>query len=136
MVNILMESPSLLGRQAKLLSETLSVQTLLRCPMWHWEWEAGALATLKESKKDEELAWTHHVAPLAIETSIVFGPGTQEFVSELGRRLIWVLGNILTRSHMIQKISVTVHRGNGASVLGTFEHCNSLDNYNYNCSHC
>ena len=45
--------------------------------------EAGAVATsaeVKKSNKYKELAWTHHVAPLAIETSGVFGPGTQEFV--------------------------------------------------------
>ena len=95
----------------------------------------GALVTSAEVKKSntyEELTRTHHVAPLAIETSTVFGPGTQEFVPELGRWLIWVLGNLLTRSHMIQLILVTVQKGNDASVLGTFEHCNPLDNYNYN----
>ena len=86
-------------------------------------------AEVKKSNKYEELAQTHYVAPLAIETSGVFGPGTQEFVTELGRRLIWVSGDPLARSHVIQQISVAVQRGNAASVLGTFEHCNPLDNY-------
>ena len=71
---------------------------------------------VKKSNKYEELARTHHVAPLAIETSGVFGPATQEFVTELGRRLIWVSGEPLARSHMIQQISVAVQRGNAASV--------------------
>ena len=69
------------------------------------------------------------MAPLAIETSGVFGPGTQEFLTELGRRLIRVSGDPLARSYMIQQISVAVQRGNATSVLGTFEHDN---NYNYN----
>ena len=41
--------------------------------------EAGALATSAERRKSntfEELAQTHHMAPLAIETSGVFGQGT------------------------------------------------------------
>ena len=39
--------------------------------------EVGAVATstgVKKSIKYEELAWTHHVAPLAIETSGMFRP--------------------------------------------------------------
>ena len=95
----------------------------------------GAVATsaeVKKSNKYEEPDRTHHVAPLAIETSGVFGPGTQEFVTELGRWLIRVLGDPLARSHMIQPISVAVQRGNAASVLGTFKLGNPLVNYNYN----
>ena len=66
-------------------------------------------------------------------TSGVFSPGTQEFVTELDRRFIQALGEPLARSHMIQQISVATQRGNAAFVLGTFEHCNPLDNYyNYN----
>ena len=60
------------------------------------------------------------------------GPGTQEFVTELGRQLIRVSGDPLAKSHVIQQISIAAQRGNAASVLGTFEHCNLLDNYNYN----
>ena len=98
--------------------------------------EVGAVATsagVKKSNKYEELAWTHHVAPLAtIETSGMFSPGIQEFVTELGRQPIRVSGDPLARFHMIQQISIAVQRGNAASVLGTFKHCNPLDNYNYN----
>ena len=61
---------------------------------------------VKKSNKYVELARTHHVAPLAIETSGVFGPGTQEFVTKLGRWLIQVSGDPLARSHMIQQILV------------------------------
>ena len=96
--------------------------------------EAGAVTTsaeVKKSNKYEELARTHHVAPLAIETSDVFDPGMQEFVTELGRRLIRVSGDPLARSHMTQQISVAVQRGNAASVPGTFEHDNPCVNYNY-----
>ena len=36
-VNVLMESPSLLGRRAELVFGTLPVQTPMRCPMWCWQ---------------------------------------------------------------------------------------------------
>ena len=69
---------------------------------------------------------------VVLEKEGVFGPGTQEFVTELGRWLIWVSGDPLARSHMIQQISVAVQRGNAASVLGTLEHGNPLVKFNYN----
>lgn len=41
-VNVLMESPLLLGRRAELLFGTLPVQTPMRCPMWCWQrWRRG-----------------------------------------------------------------------------------------------
>ena len=58
----------------------------------------AASAEVKKSNKYKELARAHHVAPLAIETSGVFGPGTQEFVTDLGRRIIRVSGDSLARS--------------------------------------
>ena len=93
--------------------------------------EAGAVAAAAEAKKTvkyAELARTHHVAPLAVETSGVFGSGAREFFTELGRRLIRVTGDLMSRCHMIQQISVALQRGNAASVLGTMEQCNLLDN--------
>ena len=44
--------------------------------------EAGEVATSGEAKnitKYAELARTHHVTPLAIETSVVFGEGLMSF---------------------------------------------------------
>ena len=75
-----------------------------------------------------ELARTHYVAPLAVETSGAFGPGAREFFTELGRRLIRVTGDLMSRCHMIQQISVALQRGNAAAVLGTIEQCNVIDN--------
>ena len=93
--------------------------------------EAGAVATVAEMKKTikyVELARTHHVTPLAVETSGVFGQGARDFLSELGRRLIRVTGDPLSRSYLSQQISVAMQRGNAASVLGTFEQCTVHDN--------
>ena len=93
--------------------------------------EAGAVATTAEMKKTikyVELARTHHVAPLAVKTSGVFGQGACDFLTELGRRLIWVTGDPLSRSYLTQQISVAMQRGNAASVLGTFEQCTVNDN--------
>ena len=66
--------------------------------------------------------------PLVVETSDVFGSGAREFFTELGRRLIRVTGDLMSQCHMIQQISVALQRGNAASVLGTIEQCNLIDN--------
>ena len=68
------------------------------------------------------------MAPLVVETSGVFGSGAREFFAELGRRLIRVTGDLMSRCHMIQQISVALQRGNTASVLGTIEQRNLIDN--------
>ena len=91
--------------------------------------ETGAVAAAAEKKttKYGELARIHYVAPLAVETS-AFGPGACEFFTELGRRLIRVTGDLMSRCHMIQQISVALQRGNAAVVLGTIKQCNVIDN--------
>ena len=68
------------------------------------------------------------MAPLTAETSGVFGSGAHEFFTNLGRWLIPVTGDLMSRCHMIQQISVALQRGNAASVLGTIEQCNLIDN--------
>ena len=65
---------------------------------------------------------------IIIEPSGAFGPGAREFFTELGRRLIRVTGDLMSRCHMIQQISVALQRGNTAAVLGTIEQCNVIDN--------
>ena len=50
----------------------------------------GTVAARAESLKEEkyiDLLRTHEFAPIAVETSGVFGPRTLAFVKELGRRL-------------------------------------------------
>ena len=70
----------------------------------------AASAEEKKTTKYGELARTHYVAPLAVETSrsIAFGPGAREFFTELGRWLIHVTGDLMSRCHMIQQISVAL----------------------------
>ena len=80
-----------------------------------------------EDQNYGELARTHHVAPLAVETSGAFGLGAHKFFTKLGRRLIRVTGDLMSRCHMIQQISVALQRGNTATVLGTIEQCNVID---------
>ena len=73
------------------------------------EEEAGAVATSAEAKKIAkyaELARTHHVIPLAIETSGVFGVEAHEVYTELGRQMIQITGDPLTRCHITQQILV------------------------------
>ena len=61
------------------------------------------------------------MTPLAIRTSRVFGEGLMRFsiLNELGRRMIQITGDLLTRCHMTQQILVALQKGNAVSVLGT-----------------
>ena len=88
----------------------------------------AAAAEEKKTTKCGELARTHYVAPLAVKTSGAFGPGAREYFTELGRQLIRVTGDLMSRCHMIQQISVALQRGNTPAVLGTIEQCNVIDN--------
>ena len=51
---------------------------------------------------------------------------TKDFLKELGRRLCNVIGEVKTRSYLLQRLSAAVQRGNAAAVVGTlnraFEH--------------
>ena len=58
-------------------------------------------------------------APIAIETSGVFGPSAYTFLKDLGSRLMSVTMDSQARHYLFQRISVAVQRGNAASVLGT-----------------
>ena len=48
-----------------------------------------------------------------------FGPETEAFIKELGRRLRQVTGDERSHQHLVQRLSIALQRGNAASVLGT-----------------
>ena len=83
----------------------------------------GTVATRAESLKEEkyfDLLHTHEFAPIAVETSGVFGPQTLAFVKELGRRLGSHTGEEKASTYLIQRMSIAVQRGNAISFLGDF----------------
>src|SRR5690349_12634142 len=57
--------------------------------------------------------------PVAIETSGVWGSEGLRLVKETGRRITQVTGEPRSTQYLIQRISLTVQRGNVAAILGS-----------------
>ena len=82
----------------------------------------GAVAAAAEEwkkRKYSHLDQCHLFAPVAIETTGVFGPETMEFLRELGCCIQLVSADHNSTTYLIQRLSVAVQRGNAASVLGS-----------------
>ena len=78
------------------------------------------IAELAEDRKDSKYK---HLGPayiftrIAIETSGAIGPRARAFLKELGRRLRRETGEANSTSHLMQRLSVAVQRGNAAVIL-------------------
>ena len=84
--------------------------------------EAGTVAAqAKERKRSKYLHLATNIifTPVAIETSSVFGPESKIFVRELGHRMEQVTGDPISRHYLLQRLSITIQRGNSASTLGS-----------------
>ena len=57
--------------------------------------------------------------PVVVEMSEVFGFGGSEFLHELGSRMARISLEPTSFQYLVQRISVTVQRGNSVAVLGT-----------------
>ena len=87
--------------------------------------EAGAVAALAEDRKKTKYTCmepSYNFTLIAIETSGVFGLLTLQFLKDLGNRLRQATGDESSYTYLIQRPSVSVQRGNTASVLVTLEH--------------
>ena len=84
--------------------------------------EAGGAAELAATRKHvkySELEKRYIFVPVAVET---LGPLNNEgldFISELGRRLTLVAGDIRETGFLFQSLSVTVQRFNAVAIQGT-----------------
>ena len=61
----------------------------------------------------------HSFTPVAFETTGVCGPRSMSFLTDLGRRIVNTTGEKSSLAYLLQKFSVTIQRGNAASILGT-----------------
>ena len=77
------------------------------------------MAALAEESKIAKYRTLHMFVPPAVETTGVFGPLTHVFLKDIGRRIFLATGERLSRYHLTQCVSVTIQRGNAASVMGT-----------------
>ena len=77
--------------------------------------EAGAVASIAEVRKRskyQDLLATHKFVIIAVETSGAFGPEAEAFIREVGRHLWGTSGVHMSHAHLLQRVTVTVQRGN------------------------
>ena len=82
----------------------------------------GAAARQAEERKRRryaDLTQRYIFEPVALETSGVYGPAAAAFVQDLGRRISARTGERRETAWLRQRLSITIARGNAASVLAT-----------------
>ena len=84
-------------------------------------WEARAVATAAEARKEKYalLSKSHHFVPIAIETSGALGPDALSLLTDISGRQQSITHDHQSLSFLLQRVSIALQHGNGASVLGT-----------------
>ena len=91
---------------------------------------AGAAAAEAEHEKFrtyDDLSRDYTFVPIAVETSGVFGDLAFNFVKQLGRLISFEKNDPRTTSYLFQRISLSIQRGNAASILGSIPSSRGLD---------
>lgn len=81
---------------------------------------AEQAASLKRAKYSN-LTLAYDFVPVAFETAGPWGTDAKIFVQEIGRRLRAKCGDPRSGAFLVQRLSLTIQRGNAASVMGTME---------------
>ena len=85
--------------------------------------QQGAAADSSAASKTQKYAsisQTHIFAPVAIETTGVWNQQASEFLTELGRRITEVTGEMKETIYLFQQVSVAIQRGNMLCFTGSF----------------
>ena len=77
------------------------------------------MAASAEQRKYAHIEATHHFIPITVETLGVVEEEGSIFFKDLGRCIADVTQEQQFHQFLLQRISITVQRGNAASVLGT-----------------
>ena len=91
---------------------------------------AGETANVHEKKKlhkYRELQKDYLVVPIAVETFGSFGQQGRKLIDEIGNMIIEKSGEKRSKFYLYQRISMAIQRGNVASVLGTVEQQEKLN---------
>ena len=80
---------------------------------------AAEKAAVAKIRKYTSLLSTHIFLPLAFETLGAWGTQATSFISELGRRLSAITGDVRETSYLRQRLSVAIQRGNAIACRGT-----------------
>ena len=94
----------------------------------------GAVANDAESRKSTKyrsLTALYSFTPVAVETLGALGEQAYAFFRDLGHRIAAVTTEPRSFQFLMQRLSVTVQRGNAACVLGTVPASRGLDELFY-----
>ena len=79
------------------------------------------------NNKYKDLKDNYLFTPIAIETFGSWGPESLKFIKEVGRKIQENTGEKRSVSYLIQSLSMTVQRGNAASIMGTVGETQKLE---------
>ena len=79
----------------------------------------AAQAEAKKSSKYNRLSSSYSFFPIAIETLGALGPISRSFIKSLGQRISQYTGDELAGHYLLQRLSVTVQRGNSSLIMDT-----------------
>ena len=83
---------------------------------------AAAAAEISKCRKYQELSLNYLFQPVAFETTGVWGPDTSRFMQTIKRKLLASTGDHKDFHHLCQLISITINRGNCASIISCIPH--------------
>ena len=78
-----------------------------------------AAAEHRKQAKYSHVEATHHFNPLAVESLGVLGHEARAFLRDLARRLTSATNDQQSHQFLLQRVAVSIQRGNAAAVLGT-----------------
>ena len=81
---------------------------------------AADKSAVSKTQKYQSILHTHLFTPIAIETAGVWNNQAREFITELGKRITTVNGEIKETSYIFQQVSVAIQSGNMLSFIGSF----------------
>jgi len=81
---------------------------------------AAENASDRKETKYSELARSHVFVPIACETLGPISSKARDFLSDLGRRITSVTGDVREGSYLFQRISVAIQRFNCVCFKGSF----------------
>ena len=92
--------------------------------------EAGKAARIAETKKNnkyKDLTNNYAFIPIVVETFGSWGQEGLKFVKEIGKKIQENTGEKRATSYLMQSLSMTIQRGNSASIMGTVGPTRKLD---------
>ncbi len=73
----------------------------------------------ENKNKYDFLAASHVFVPVAVEITGVWSEDALRFIQQVGQKITDASGEIRATAFLFQRLSVTLQRGNAASILGT-----------------